>query len=1180
MRIEKIELIGFKSFSERTTFNLHPGITCIVGPNGCGKSNIVDAFRWVLGEQSAKSLRGEKMEEVIFNGSATKKPKGMADVTLVMSGVGDPTQDNGDDSHDLTSVTRRLYRSGESEYMANRAVCRLKDIKDLFLDTGLEVKSYSILEQDRISAILNSKPQDRRFLIEEVAGVMKYKVRRTEAQNKLEASRLNLQRINDIVLEVKRQINALDRQAKKAERYKKLSSEMRAIELKIAKRDYQILKESLEKILVEYNALKENEALKRAELSGLENATEKNHIELLEKEKSLEKLQQEFRDMERAIAETERLIAVSNKDRDNLKEYLIKLHSQKDEVETKGIELSEKQEELSNIETKLSIDIDGLKDELRDRNESIDMLESGLEEKENIIEAKRREIFRIAEELSNLKNEMARMQTSIEALERKEAALIKDSGDSKRILNEIDSSIKGVEGSLRNKNSEVLLLKEKKGIYIAELSSTREKIEHLRNQLSKTKEDLASNISRLESLRELIFDAPTREILSEGSNLHIISSLLDILNVDPQYEKAIENALSEKINSFILKSTEDIEIAISTLKAKGVGRMAFIALDKDEGGKMKEESEKDSSFIVHPSTFNEGIIGRAIDFVKVDAGFADIAKNLLKNILIVKDLRTAFAMRESGNNSFFVSIEGEIVEPSGAVIGGEGRGVLKRKRESREIEEIIEQKKNSIDRMQKDLNGLQQELSEKESGIRDIESAIVNAEKEMSLSRLTSENYQEEKERIDRKLAYLSIELEEIAKEKESIKNLIREKEALINVSESKKNLTEKYMSDLLEEISQKKTDYEEQRAHITDLRLSITSHGEKIEAIQKEKDTVSSTVEELSQKNNSLNDEIKSVEERISERGAEISGNEEKIKGMVLNADEMRGNISDQREALEQENHELLLCEQGIKTLRHEIDSLSSRVSGLDVERAEHKLRIENLIETIRQNYGAEIDTLTVEPLMPEDEERLTELRTKIQELGPVNLGTLEEYEELCTRYEFLTKQQADLNKSIAELEEAITKINSSTKRKLREAFEALKVRFSEVFITLFGGGRAELIMTDENNILETGIDVIAQPPGKRFQNISLLSGGEKALTALSLLFASFLIKPTPLCILDEADAPLDESNTERFGKMLKELSKDIQFIVITHNRVTMEASDYIYGITMEEPGVSKVISMQFVEA
>ncbi|MEK6583187.1 MAG: chromosome segregation protein SMC [Nitrospirota bacterium] len=1166
MRIEKIELIGFKSFSERTAFNLHPGITCIVGPNGCGKSNIVDSFRWVLGEQSAKSLRGEKMEEVIFNGSAIKKPKGMAEVTLVMSGIGDPTQDNGDDSLNMTSVTRRLYRSGESEYMANKAVCRLKDIKDLFLDTGLEVKSYSILEQDRIAAILSSKPQDRRFLIEEVAGVMKYKVRRTEAQNKLEASRFNLQRINDIVSEVKRQINALDRQAKKAERYKKLSAEMRAIELKIAKKDYQNLKGSLEKILAEYHALKENEALKRAELTGIENTTEKDRIELLEKEKFLENIQQEFRDIEKAIAETERLIAVSNTDSDNLKEYLVKLHSQKDEFGTKRSELSQKQEELKSIEIKLSADIDGLKEELKTKNDLIETLENELGEKENIVETKRREIFRISEELSNLRNETGRMQASLEALERKEAALIKESEDSRRTLNEIDSSINDVEGSLRNKNNDILMLNEKKGLYISELSSAREKIENLRNQLSGTKEDIASNISRLESLRELILDAPTREILSEGSNLHIISSLSDILSVEPEYEKAVENALSEKINSFILKSPEDIELAISILKAKGIGRMAFMPLTP--------KAVEDAADV--PA----GIIGRAADFVKVDAGFADIAKNLLSNVLIVKDLRTALAIRESGTKALLVTLDGEISEPSGAVIGGEGRGVLKRKREIREIEEIIEQKKIFIARMQEDFNRLQLGITEKESGIRDIESVIVNTEKEMSLSKLTSENYREEKERIDRKLAYLSIELEEIAREKEAVKKLLLEKETVINAGESKKHITEKDMSDLLAMIPREKINYEEQRAHITDLRLSITSLKEKTESIQKEKDAAGSAIEELLQKNNSVNDEIKSVEDRISQREKETGEHKEKIKGMVLNADGLREKISAKRETIEQDNQKLLSYEQGIKTLRHDVDSLSAKISELDIEKTEHRMRIENLTENIRQNYGAEIDTLAAEPLLPEDEERLNELKTKIQELGQVNLGTLEEYEELSTRYEFLSKQQEDLSKSIAELEEAITKINSTTKKRLREAFEELKVKFSEVFVKLFGGGKAELIMTDENNILETGIDITAQPPGKKFQNITLLSGGEKALTALSLLFASFLIKPTPLCILDEADAPLDDSNTARFANMLRELSNTIQFIVITHNRVTMEASDYIYGITMEEPGISKVISMQLSEA
>ena len=746
MRIEKIELIGFKSFSERTAFNLHPGITCIVGPNGCGKSNVVDAFRWALGEQSAKSLRGEKMEEVIFNGSSTKKPKGMAEVTLVVSGMGDPTQDNGNDPQNFTSVTRRLYRSGESEYMANKSVCRLKDIKDLFLDTGLEVKSYSILEQDRIAAVLNSKPQDRRFIIEEVAGVMKYKVRKTEAQNKLEASRLNLQRINDIVLEVKRQINALDRQAKKAERYKKLSAEMRTIELKLAKRDYHALRESLEKILAEFTALKENEAMKKAELTKIENISETNRLGIFEKEKALEVIQQEFRDAEKAIAETERVIAVLNTDRDNLKEYLAKLFAQREEFETKRNELSEKLGELNGTDSRLSGDMEGLKEELRLKNELIESVENELSEKESSVDSKRRNVFSASEELSALRNETGRMQAFLEALERKEASLIKDAEDSKEVLGEIDLSIRDVEGSLRDKNAEALLLSEKKSVYASEVSSLREKIEHLRDELSKTKEDLASNISRMDSLKELVLDAPTREILQEGSNLHIVSSLSDILNVDPEYEKAVENALSEKINSFILKSIADIETAVSTLKTKGMGRMSFIPLDSPErlGNELPDVPA--------------GIIGRAVDFVRVDAEFAGIAKNLLRNILIVKDLKTALELHSTFNiqhSTVFVTLDGEIVEPSGAVIGGEGRGVLKRKRELREIEELIGQKTDSISMLQEDINSLQRELSEKESGIKDIEAAIVNAEKEMSLSKLTSANYQEEK-REDRQKTCLS----------------------------------------------------------------------------------------------------------------------------------------------------------------------------------------------------------------------------------------------------------------------------------------------------------------------------------------------------------------------------------------------------------------------------------------
>jgi chromosome segregation protein len=406
------------------------------------------------------------------------------------------------------------------------------------------------------------------------------------------------------------------------------------------------------------------------------------------------------------------------------------------------------------------------------------------------------------------------------------------------------------------------------------------------------------------------------------------------------------------------------------------------------------------------------------------------------------------------------------------------------------------------------------------------------------------------------------------------------EKEAEVRSSEAKRGDMEKDSASLLEEITEKRTKLESYRSDVTDLRLSMASLKEKMESAFKEKEALLKKIGEIDLKKGYLFEEISSVNSRISQRETEIAEYEEQIRSLITATDKLRKEISERKEVVEAENQELLRAEQELKLLRREIDSLSQRVAELDISRAEHRVKLDNLSEHISQNYGSNIDTLEVEPLTSEDEERLVVLREKIQELGPVNLGTLEEYEELRIRYEFLSKQREDLNKSIAELEEAITKINATTRRRLREAFDTLKAKFSEVFTVFFGGGKADLVLTDEENILESGMDIIAQPPGKRLQNINLLSGGEKTLTALSLLFASFLIKPTPLCILDEADATLDESNTERFARMLQELSREIQFIIITHNRTTMSASDYLYGITTEEAGVSKVISMQLVEA
>jgi chromosome segregation protein len=1162
MRIEKIELIGFKSFADKTVFTLHPGITCIVGPNGCGKSNIVDAFRWVLGEQSAKSLRGEKMEEVIFNGSSTKKPKGMAEVTMVISGLNGVSAGNGQGQGDFLSVSRRLYRSGESEYMINRNTCRLKDIRDIFLDTGLDFRSYSILEQGRIGEIINSKPHDRRFIIEEVAGVMKYKVRKAEALSKLESSRTNLLRITDIITEVKKQINILDRLAKKAERYKKLSAEVRTIELKIARSEYQQIKDALALILEESGVLKEKEAVMSSEISESENRTESRRLDLLNREKALEASQREFQVMERDISELERLLAVGRNDVGNLRDYEVKLAIRQEETALRRNEITERGDALNRSLEKLSEEIAAYTEVLREKAESFKDVEEALAEKEERLEEGRRGIFRLSEQASNLRNELGRHQTSLESLAKREESSLGESEEARKVLADVESSINSVESAIHGSNSEILLLRERQEVLHGELSGSKTRLGELQQALSDAREDLASYASRLDSLREIVFDLPTRELISSGTDVRLRASVSEVIEVEAEYEKAVESVLAEKADSFILDSFENIESAVMSIKDKEMGKTAFIPIDPPQ--------------YVNVPDPPDGIVGRALDFVRVKEGYEKIVGNLLGGIFIVKDLKTAFLLRPDGGNAVFVTLEGEVAEPCGAVVVGGWQGVFRRRREIRELESAIETKKEDIEKINHETRGVHAIIAEKEDAVKTAEMSLHALEKEISLSRLTIENYTEEKERLNRKIAYLSLELEEIKKEKESLAGSIADLLQRLQVVESERGEVESGSVLIQEEIARKKAEIEEHRSETTELKLLAASKREKAEATRNEIASSVRSLEDLERESNDLRSERESVRMRISGREAEILEQEGRLRHLVAEADTMRVAIGRKREGIEKENEDLMAVEHGLKALRQEAGAMRSRISELDVQRAEHTLRIENLAANTRNNYGAEIEDIALVEVSQEETSRLLDLRDKINEMGPVNLGTLDEYEELRTRYDFMTQQSEDLTRSIAELEEAISKINSTTRKRLREAFEVLNAKFGEVFVTLFGGGRAELVLTEENNILESGIDIVVQPPGKKLQNIHLLSGGEKALTALSIQFASFLIKPTPLCILDEADAPLDESNTERFSRMLDGLSAETQFIVVTHNRTTMSVAQHLYGITMEEAGVSKVISMQ----
>lgn len=1194
MKIKQIELIGFKSFADKTLFPLHRGITCIVGPNGCGKSNVVDAFRWVLGEQSAKSLRGEKMEEVIFQGSATKKQKGMAEVTLIISqteeGVGgdeispmrksNTKTGNGSPDEDANEiyVARRLYRSGESEYLLNKKQCRLKDIKDIFLDTGLDVKSYSILDQGRIGEIINTKPYERRFLIEEVAGVMKYKVRKAEAISKLESSKQNLQRINDIVYEVKRQLNSLDRQVKKAERYKRLIGELKEVELRTAKREYTRLSMILSEILSEIEKLRAIDASQRSELSTLETLIETKRLELAEKENALTELENNLHKKERSISDSEKHIAVLKTNIENKKEDIIRLTNQQEEIKNKKEELSGKISELDDTENALLSSIENISMELNEKKDWIADIETKITDKESEIENQRKELFKVSENLSNKKNEFHKLQSSLENMKYRESVALKDIETIKAGMDELEKAIREAEESMKLKTDEILRLKSEKDAIASEIAQLKADIESKKTLLSQEREDLASNISRLNSLKELIVDRTIADFVSEGQGYRVLS---DIINANKDYEMAIEAALSEKINALIIDNIEDAILVIDIVKEKNLGRTAILYR-----GQRIEDRSQTTANITH-----DNIIGKASDFATFDDNeVKEKVFGITDTTYIVKDLQTAMGIlfthspiRPFTHPVHLVTLDGEIITSDGWLFVGHGKDILKRKREIKELQQTIDEQQIRIKNMEAMLDSHSNDLTNRKESLKNTEDSINEAEKQLSLIEHSLKSHQEEMDRKIRRLSFLNTEITTISQEMGSLDGILRSKTEEIGRLEGKLNEVNNSIAALQESLSVTKGDYEDARSHLTELKLSMTSYREKIDALRKEKDAISDAIGEFENKKEQAIKEIQDADEKIKESTAELQKLEEEIKSIVMDVDNMQVERTKLRDTISSENQEIVSKGNILRNIRAQIDEISQQLSDLNSKAVENRLRIENIETSINQKYGLDIKTEVIEIEgfdAAEDENKIDEINTKIRELGPVNLGTIEECEELKNRYDFLTKQQQDLTMSIAELEEAISRINTTTRRKLREAYDSLRTKFTEVFTTLFGGGRADIILTDEENILESGMDIIAQPPGKKLQNINLLSGGEKALTSLSLLFAGFLIKPSPLCVLDEVDAPLDESNTVRFAQMIKELSKETQFIVITHNRTTMEVADYLYGITMEEPGVSKAISLQFTEA
>ncbi|MBI5099448.1 MAG: chromosome segregation protein SMC [Nitrospirae bacterium] len=1172
MRVERLELFGFKSFAEKTVFNFHPGITAIVGPNGCGKSNIVDAFRWVLGEQSAKSLRGDSMEDVIFLGSATKKTKGMAEVTLVLSDVmKNPTNGSEDDNRTaLTeiSVTRRLYRSGESEYLMNKVQCRLKDIKNMFLDTGLELKAYSILEQGKMDFILNSKPQDRRFLIEEVAGVMKYKVRRTEALNKLEASKSNIQRLQDIIAEVKRQINSIDRHAKKAERYKRLLEEIKDIELRISKRDLKTMQNEISALTASEETYKGKEAEVYAKLHAAEALIEEKKLLCVDTEKHLGEVRMKLYSLEKEIAEDEGKIALLKSDSDNLKGKHESLLKQDGELTAQKETASRSVQEKENKKAEMISDLENFETMLEDKNRGFADSDNEIKGFEHEVEVQRRNLFNKAEEISSIKNEMNQLSFSIENISRKAEKSSQDINFLNDSLSSLQTAIEETKNEHGRVAAELNEIKQTKEDLVNKLRVRKQELSANEEILYSEREDLAAMSSRFESLMEL--DQIQRSSLDE--NVKALCQVADIFETSSQYETAIEAILGDKLNAAVVEDRNEVAKALQYVREQKSKRSGFIAIDMHH----VFSSE-------HNNIAGRGIIGEAIGFVTVKEGFEKTAASLLSNVALVDNLDAAFSLRDSDTNLrkyYFVTLNGEVLEPSGIVFGGSGKEVLKIKRMIKETEQDISAMKDKIMIAEETVSNNKGEIVSIENDMISTDAIISGQEKFCHALEVKAENLIEENDRIRQKYEYISIEINDDHAEKDNLENLLEIKHSEYGRLESEKQEIEGQITSIQETIAGRREALETLRSELTGIKLDLTSTREKMISIERETERLNNFIIEIEKKKEEIFAECLSIEENIRHKEQGVVEKEDALRYKVVIVSELQNEVSKVSEILESKTAELAIIEKQQRSLAVEHESIRNELNHTEMKKMELTMRLNYLRDDIRKTYSVEIETADIADIVTADEEEnLTQLRERLQEIGPVSLGTLDEYEELKARYEFLSKQRDDLFASIEALQDTIQKINRTTQARLNEAFNALNEKFREVFTTLFGKGRAELHLT-EGDILDAGIEIVAQPPGKRLQNLMLLSGGEKALTALSLLFAGFMIKPTPLCILDEVDAPLDESNTDRFINLLKELSKGIQFITITHNRRTMEAANYIYGITMEEPGSSKVVSMHLADS
>jgi chromosome segregation protein SMC, common bacterial type len=1181
MYLKSIEIHGFKSFANKLLFEFRDGITAIVGPNGSGKSNVADAVRWVLGEQSAKQLRGAKMEDIIFQGTEARKALGFAYVAI--------TLDNSDHklatSYEEVTVARRVYRSGESEYLINGTNCRLRDVQELFLDTGIGKEGYSIIGQGQIDKILSGKPEERRELFDEAAGIVKFKKRKAAAEKNLEEERQNLCRINDILSEIEKQIAPLEKQSVVAREYLKYRDELKVLDVNMFLVEYDRIHENLNQM--EEKIQIADLDLQKTKISYENTKEEYDRLELQMEEhnSSLEEAKSQLSDNRVKKEQLEGQIKVLNEQiiaaRQNDEHFKTRVEAVNNSVISKKEELNQYLIKKQEIDEKIA----SLNEKRGEEEQQLSDVLNQIEKISQSIVAANRQNTELVNENSVIKTKMQRFETMLEQNNIQKVSLNQRLLKNKSEEAVCEDTIQIEQNRLEKVSGQITLFKQTIEELEKQIGETDRKISSYRTEYNNRQQEFHREKSKLDSLKNITeryegYGQSIRRVMEQKEdNAGIIGVVADIIKVKKQYETAVEIALGGNIQNIVTTDEATAKQFIQFLKQNKYGRATFLPLTSIS-------SKNSGSF---DQVLKEtGVIGIGSSLVEADDQFDKLIQYLLGRIIVVDQIDHAIALAKKYNHTLrIVTLDGELLNPGGSMSGGaykNSSNLLSRRREMQDIEHHISQ-------LEADLNQLEQKISlEKESKSNQLECITDNKQQlqELFIQQNTAKLKYEQA--LESKKNNQDI-LNQIAKENSGIDGQIKEYKTEIQKLKELLDENEAGMHNNLARLEECNASLVEKQKEESIFREKDSKFKIDFSALDQNNQFISENIARVKRELTALNDDMVALEHNMSNSVSQIYEKEQEILLVKTAIQE----FTEAAEALEEKIKQIVLLREELSKSHKEFfskrEELSSRINDLDKECFRLNSQKEKLSEQLdsQQNYMWDEYELTYQSacsLKTESEQNpaqmkkiTAELKTKIKNLGDVNINAIEDYKALTERYDLLRTQQNDLVKAEEVLRKIINELDEEMRKQFEQKFKEIRQQFDLVFKELFGGGKGTLELMEEEDILEAGIRIIAQPPGKKLQNMMQLSGGEKALTAIALLFAIQNLKPSPFCLLDEIEAALDDSNVTRYAKYLHKLTKDTQFIVITHRRGTMEAADILYGITMQEKGVSTLVSVNLIE-